>query len=194
MRHGEPVAAARGRVVGKLDVGLSDAGRAQVKRATASLRGRGITSVYSSPRRRAHESAALVAEAIGTPLSCDVRLAEIDFGELEGKTYDDVRRAHPELYARWMQHPTTVRFPGGEGYAQLRARVLTCISRLRQQHVGETILVVAHGGVIRCVLAAVLGLPSEHIFRLDQSYGGISRVDYYDEDTPVVRLMNRAPV
>ena len=88
-----------------------------------------------------------------------------------------------------METPTAVRFPGGESFADLRARVLAAIVAIRERHAGEAAAVVAHGGVVRVVLADALGLADDAVFRLDQAYGGLSIVDWLGE-TPVVRAMN----
>ena len=89
--------------------------------------------------------------------------------QLEGRAYEEIEHAEPELFRRWMETPTAVRFPGGEGYADLRARALArsmrCCRRTRRA------VVVTHGGVLRAALAAALELADEAIFRLDQAYG-----------------------
>ena len=56
-------------------------------------------------------------------MSVDDRLRELDFGQFEGRTYEEIEREHPEFFRSWMETPTLVRFPGGESYAELRERV-----------------------------------------------------------------------
>jgi broad specificity phosphatase PhoE len=124
VRHAEPAASVRGRCYGSLDVELSPRGRRQ---AGALARALGpLAAVYSSPRRRALET----ARALGEPIVVDA-LREIDFGELEGHAYEEIERERPELFARWMTAPTTVRFPGGESYAELRDRVRQALADIR---------------------------------------------------------------
>ena len=146
-----------------------------------------MATVVSSPARRALETAA----ALGTP-EVDERLRELDFGELEGRTYEEIERERPELFARWMRTPTEVRFPGGEGFEDLRERAVAAAAELRARHDGGTVAVVTHGGVVRALLADALGLPSAAIFRLDVGYARVSVVDWFDGDAPVVRLVNGA--
>jgi broad specificity phosphatase PhoE len=123
----------------------------------------------------------------------DERLREIDFGELEGRTYEEIERERPELYRHWMETPTRVRFPGGESYGELRARVASCVDDAVAANAGAVIAVVAHGGVVRAALADALGLPDERAFALDVGYGRVSVVDWLGS-TPVVRLINGATV
>jgi alpha-ribazole phosphatase len=119
-------------------------------------------------------------------------LREIDFGELEGRSYDEIQAAHPDLYRSWMQTPTQVVFPGGESYRQLRIRALTALGKIRARHAGELTAIVSHGGVLRAMLADCLRMPDEAIFRLDQSYGALSIIDWHD-DIPLVRVVNAQP-
>ena len=157
IRHGRPVDDARGRCYGRLDVGLSPEGLVE-----AAGLGHALTAatVVSSPARRALETAI----ALGEP-EVDERLRELDFGELEGRTYEEIERERPELFAAWMRTPTEVRFPGGEGFEDLRRRAAAAATELRARHDGGTVAVVTHGGVVRALVADALGLPSAAIFR-----------------------------
>lgn len=192
LRHGEPEAESRGRCYGRLDVGLSDRGREQAARAARFLAEVALDAVYSSPRIRAVETARPLAAARGGGLRVRDELREIDFGDIEGMTFDEVRARHPALYEAWMARPTTVTFPGGEGFADVRRRVLAVGREILAVHTGATAALVAHGGVIRALLADALRVADEDIFRIDQSHGAISVVDYL-QDTAIVRLLNHAP-
>jgi alpha-ribazole phosphatase/probable phosphoglycerate mutase len=192
LRHGEPEADSRGRCYGRLDVGLSPLGFEQAVRAAARIGDVPLAAIYASPRRRAVESARPLALPRGLAVRLEEDLREMDFGEIEGLTYDEVRERRPELYAAWMERPTEVTFPGGESYALVRARVLGVVDRLRRAHEGQSIALVAHGGTTRTALAAALGLPDAHIFRLAQDYAALSIIEWIGE-TPIVRLVNALP-
>jgi broad specificity phosphatase PhoE len=184
LRHAEPADDARGRCYGTLDVGLSERGRRRAQELAGRLEA--PAAVYSSPRVRALETAEL---AFGVRPIADERLRELDFGEFEGRTYDEIERSQPELYRRWMETPTQVEFPRGESYALLRHRVLDSLAEILARHPAETVAIVAHGGVARAILAEALAMPDEAIFRLDQPYCAVSVVDWLD-GTPVVRSLN----
>ena len=189
IRHGEPEASVKGRCYGKLDVGLSDSGRAQMARVVEAFKASTTTldAVYTSPRRRAREGAEMLSG--DGEISVDRRLSEINFGELEGLTYDEAAEQFPHVYQRWMREPTEVKFPGGESFAEMKQRVLDAISVIRDAHSQQTIAIVSHGGVNRIVLAEALGIEARRIFHLDQSHAGVNIVDDFD-DYSVVRLMN----
>jgi alpha-ribazole phosphatase/probable phosphoglycerate mutase len=172
VRHGEPDDSVRGRCYGRLDPGLSPRGREQMQRAWLLLHDEPLTAIYSSPRRRAVESASL-RPTENPAVTVDDRLREIDFGAFEGLAYDEIAKRFPEKYEEWMSRPTEVSFPGGERFGEMSARVLE----------------MSHGGTNRVVLAAALDLDPRRIFRLDQAYAGVNVIDYIG-DEPLVRVIN----
>lgn len=192
VRHGRPAREVEGRCYGKLDVGLHAEGREQVRATARALVGEALVAIYASPRVRAVQSAELLAEGRGLTVQLDTRLAEIDFGAFEGRRYEEIEREHPELYRAWMEHPTRVRFPGGEGFADMQRRVIATFDELRRRHAGEAIAIVSHGGVARIIAAHVLGMPDEHLFRLGQAYANATVIDTFDE-YPVLRRLNWTP-
>jgi alpha-ribazole phosphatase len=192
VRHGEPEASARGRCYGRLDVDLSPRGRRQMRRVARLLERAPLAAVYCSPRRRARESGQIVAAPHGLAPRPENRFREIDFGSLEGLTYDQAAARFPEVYKAWMERPTEVEFPGGESLSAMRGRVVAAAGELMGRHGGHTIAIVSHGGVGRILLAEALSLDSRHLFRMEQSYGAVSVIDYYGE-APLVRLFNGVP-
>ena len=189
VRHADTDAAMRGRCYGSLDVGLSPEGRRQARELGSALRGVSLAAVYSSPLSRALDTAAAIAAPHGLEPVVEGNLREIDFGELEGLLYEDIEAERPELFREWMETPGSVRFPGGEALADLRARVRPTVAEIRERHEGEVVALVAHGGVIRIVLADALDLADGALFRLGQAFGGLSVVDWVD-GSPVVAVVN----
>ena len=185
IRHAEPDEDARGRCYGRLDVGLSPTGLESAERLAETLRPVRLDAVYVSPRLRAVQT----ATALGGNRTVDDRLRELDFGQFEGRTYDEIEREQPEFFQSWMETPTLVRFPGGESYAELRERVAAAVDEIVAANDGRTVALVSHGGVIRAALAVALGLPDERAFALDVGYARVSVVDWFGT-SPVVRLVN----
>jgi len=132
LRHGETEPNRLGLVTGTTDVALNDTGWRQAHAAAASLAGHGIGAIYSSPLRRARETAGCVADALGLPFSIVPELAERHWGELEGRPRGlRVREATP---------------PGGEGLQVFAERTLR---GLMQISAAPTPLIVAHSGTFR---------------------------------------------
>lgn len=189
MRHGQPEEQVNGRCYGVLDVNLSDRGERQVLRKVNLLRSLAPKIIYTSPAKRASMSARAVAAELTLPIQIADDLQEINFGAFEGFSFDEIQRKYPDEYALWMEEPTKLRFPGGESFEDLSARVQAFLTNLLEMHRLETVLVVSHAGVNRVILAQALDLPARNIFQIDQSYAGVSIIDYF-ENTLLVRLIN----
>lgn len=188
LRHGE-TAEARGLCYGALDVELSPEGHRQAALTGAVLRGQPFAAIYSSPRQRCLEGARILAKERTCPVETIDALAEIHFGEFEGRSYDEIAAEYPDLYRQWMEQPTKIHFPGGESFDQMWKRVTNAARILRERHSGESIAIITHGGVIRILLAEALALPPANIFRIGQCYGAINRIRYFGP-APVVDLLN----
>ena len=189
IRHARPAALPEPRCVGRLDHGLAPEGEVQARRVAAALRGAGLSALYTSPSGRAFDTARAIGVATGIePVVCEA-IAEIDFGELEGRPFDEIRVSHPRLYDRWMASPTRVRFPGGESYDALRSRAGSAIATMREAHRGEAFAVVTHAGVIRAILAGCLMMPDSAIFRLEPEHAAVTVVEWLAE-TALLRAFN----
>ena len=189
IRHAQPREEARGHCYGRLDIGVSVRGQRHAQLLARTLDRIPLSAIYTSPRERARATAEPLATLHGLEALVDERLSELDFGALEGMSYEQIERDQPTLYRQWMETPTRVRFPGGESYSELRTRALAALESIRTTHPGTLVAIVAHGGVLRAMLADCLAMPEEAVFRIEQSYGGISIVDWID-GTPIVRLLN----
>ena len=190
IRHGEPAEEARHRCYGSLDVGLSEKGREQMEHVAAYLKSEPIAAIYTSPLSRALGGANILAAAVSDAIvEIAEDLREIDFGDFEGLTYDEIAVRNPETYREWMENPTGVLFPNGESFTEMRVRVLRAFESIRREHLGQTIAIVSHGGVNRILLADALQIPDNCIFRLAQDYAAINLLTFIEE-SPVVRLVN----
>jgi broad specificity phosphatase PhoE len=150
----------------------------------ACVAGYGPELVYSSPLERAVRTAEAVAARCSVPLVLDDRVREIDFGDVEGLGFDELP---PDLQRGLLEEPARVRFPGGETYAELRARVTEALAELVKRH--ERLAVISHAGAIRAALAAWLDLGDHAVWRIDQRPGAVNVVDLID-GYPVIRLLN----
>ena len=178
VRHAAPEEWSAGRCIGRTDVPLSESGRSSADRLAAAFAGLDVAAVYATPLRRAAATAAPIAAAVGREVTpCD-GLTEIDFGAFEGLTPDEIARADPELYARWTTAPAAIRFPGGESYADVRARAVPAVEEIARRHPDRTAVAVAHAGPIRIVLAAALDMPDAASFRLVVPHAAVAVLDW----------------
>jgi uncharacterized phosphatase len=157
VRHGETDWNLERRFQGHADQPLNASGREQARMLADMLRPERLSAIYTSPLCRASETATIVAERLGLePRELDA-LREIDVGDWEGMTVDEVRARYPErLDAAWRSG-----WPNGETHDQLSARVVPALLDLARRHEGQRILGVTHAGPIRAVLSAAAGLSHE---------------------------------
>jgi broad specificity phosphatase PhoE len=167
-RHGESDWNHSKRWQGFADRPLTDLGRRQAAELARHLEDTELDAVYSSDLQRARETAEIVAQTKGLRVETTTELREVDVGSWSGLTRADAEARYPEHYARWLQGGEG--WEDGETYDQLGERVVRAIRRIAKIHEGERILVVAHGGTIRAIHAAALGVDV-------YSYRRIQRVE-----------------
>jgi alpha-ribazole phosphatase/probable phosphoglycerate mutase len=172
IRHGEPVGGRRYR--GQIDDPLSEKGWHQMREAVGAHKP--WQHIVSSPLSRCHAFAAELAAQRGLPLSTDARLMEVQFGEWEGKTADELKAQDPTIISRFRRDPIGERPAGAEALEDFAARVAAAWQDLVAHHQGKHVLVVCHAGVIRMVFAHVLGVPLPSTYRIDVPSAGITRV------------------
>ena len=157
VRHGETDWNREGRWQGHADRGLNARGRAQAEAAATRLAAEPVAALVTSDLRRARETAEVVSGALGLPAAVDPRLREVDVGEWSGLTREQVRERDPQAYHAWVQG-VNAGYPGGETFAQLDHRATQAMRELCARHAGDTVVVVSHGGSIRAMVAAALGI------------------------------------
>lgn len=171
IRHGEPVGGRRYR--GRTDDPLSEKGWNQMWTAVGDCRG--WQQIISSPLSRCAGFAHALGEKLDIPVSIDERLAELGYGEWEGKTPAELTAHDPDLLLRYRRDPLNNRPPGAEELDGFAVRVSAAWEQISEQQRGRHVLVVAHAGVIRIIMAQVLAMPLSHLFRIQVGNAAISR-------------------
>jgi probable phosphoglycerate mutase len=150
VRHGETAWNVDTRIQGQLDIGLNDTGRWQAQRAARALAEETVDAVYSSDLSRATATAQAIAEHAGLPLTVQthVGLRERAFGKFEGQTYAAITEQWPEESRLWRIRDPDFAPVGGESPRQVMARVAQTVQDIAARHMGQQIVLVAHGGVM----------------------------------------------
>ena len=150
-RHGETDWNREGRFQGWADPPLNATGRAQAVDLSVQLMAEELAAVYSSPLRRAYETAEVVAASRGLePVTVDA-LREVDVGSWSGLSRAEIEQRFPEQYARWLDYGRG--WEDGETYEQMVDRVVEALQELAEARDGERILAVTHGGPMRAASA-----------------------------------------
>jgi broad specificity phosphatase PhoE len=159
IRHGETEWNAAGRLCWRTDVPLSDAGRRQAQLLALRLKPIPFAALYSSSLRRALETASILGHAIEREPVADFRLVELSYGAWEGRTYEESKRANPDVYRAWERDPGSVAPPEGESGEQLIERVKPFLADVAQRHPSGNVAVVCHRTVCRLLACHIMGVP-----------------------------------
>lgn len=167
---------------------LSDEGRRQaeaVARRIATLPR--VAAVYTSPLERARETGAAIARARRLALRVERGLLELDIGEWTGRSLRRTARG-PEWQAV-QRHPSGFRFPGGESFIEMQARVVGALGRIVARHRGQTIVAVCHADPIKAAVAAALGVHLDLFQRIAIAPASVTAIAYRAHG-PVVLTVN----
>ncbi len=190
LRHGQTELSRQRRYSGRGNPELTEAGLRQAADAARYLSGKGgIAAVITSPLRRAYDTAAAAADALGLPVEVDDDLIETDFGEWEGLTFPEASEGHPDLHGRWLRD-TALAPPGGESFDEVAGRVRRVRDRIVADHGPATVLVVSHVTPIKSLLRMALGAGPSVLYRLHLDLASLSIAEFYPDDGASVRLVN----
>jgi broad specificity phosphatase PhoE/ribonuclease HI len=190
LRHGQTAMSVDRRFSGSGDPPLTETGRAQaaaLAARVASSRGE-IAAVWTSPLRRAYDTAVPVAAALGLDLVVEERLRETDFGAWEGLTFAEIQQRDPNELSAWLADPD-VPAPGGESFATVTTRVRQARDAIVAKYPGETVAVVSHVTPIKVLLRLALDAPNV-LYRLHLDLASISQAEWYPDGNAVVRRVN----
>ncbi len=160
VRHGETDWNAVKRWQGHAPVPLNDTGLAQSAALGRYLSHNGfqVDALYSSDLRRAMQTAHAIAAALGLTIHTDERLREIDLGNWQGLTHDEVAAWDGDRFALYQENWRAVPTPNGESRLQLQARARAAFDDITARHYGQTIALVSHGGTLGMLIESLFGI------------------------------------
>ena len=157
IRHGETAWNRATRIQGHTDIPLSPLGLAQAERLAEALADEPLDAIYCSDLSRARQTAQALARDRAMTLQLDAALRERAFGRFEGMSWDEITQGYPEDAARWRRREPDFEVGGGESLNRFSARCLAAAHRAAASHAGQSIALVAHGGVLDCLYRAATG-------------------------------------
>lgn len=170
IRHGETEWNHCGRIQGHCDLKLTPAGEQQADCLAARFVGKNLAAVYASDLQRAAETARRLARAVGLTVCTLPALRERSFGDLEGRTVEEIR-------ARFHDFQSSEAKYGMEPFASLQKRAVDCLTAIAQRHLSESVAVVSHGGLLNAFLHSITnGTLGTGVTRLDNT--GVTSVTY----------------
>jgi probable phosphomutase (TIGR03848 family) len=190
IRHANNDYIATRRLAGRTaGIHLNDQGRAEALAVADRLVSTPLAAVYSSPLERALETAGPIAERHGLPICLLEGLVETDCGEWTGVSLEEL--SHTELWDLIQSAPSCVRHPGGESMAEVQARMVASIERIREAHSGQRIVLVSHSDPIKLALAFHVGLHLDMFQRLLVDPASISELEFGSARARLVRSNDR---
>ncbi|MBP2649313.1 MAG: alpha-ribazole phosphatase [Firmicutes bacterium] len=190
VRHGQTVWNKEQRYQGHSDTALSEEGLKQAELTAVRLDRENLAAVYASDLSRAAVTAEIIARhhketavVVKVP-----ELREINFGQWEGLTYEQINQRWPGKLER-LYRAEEDDVPGGESFHGLQTRAVRAIERLVNRHQGQTIAIVSHGGTIRTIIAAAMGLNLKRLWNIRQDNTAVNIIEYYP-GMAVVGLVN----
>jgi len=156
---------------------LSDTGREQAESVAERIDALGgVGAVYASPLERTRETAAPIARRAKKRVRVNRDLVDLDTGEWTGRRLSDLRRR--KEWGHVQRNPSGFRFPGGESFVEMQARMLAAIESIIAHHRGEVVVAVSHADPIRAVVAHALGTHLDLFQRLVVSPCSVSAIAY----------------
>ena len=176
VRHGETDWNKYHRFQGRTDVPLNSVGRAQAQAVALALKRVPLTAIYSSPLKRALETAQKIKAYHPTPPIIEVLgLIEMDLGEFDGMEARHWAEKYPDLLELWKARPSVMKMPGGEGLKDVRARAVeTLESILGKYKKGSQLLLISHNFVITALLCHACGKPLDRFRELRQETASLN--------------------
>lgn len=189
VRHGQTEWNRVERFRGRADVPLNETGFRQAEATGIRVAAKWKpVAAYSSPLSRAVKTAEAIAKHFDLGVQIHPGLADIDYGDWQGLSPNEVRERWAEMLDKWYNAPHLAIIPNGETLVELRVRAMKTVNELAARHAGETILLLGHTVINRIVLLGVLGLGNERFWRIKQDTCAINLFDAEDGDYTLVSL------
>jgi len=174
VRHAEPVGSdQQRRYLGQQNPDLSPFGIHQAEKLSQAFRNCPIQAVFTSDLLRAIHTALLIAKDHHYQPEKIRGLREINLGEWEGRTFQEVQTQYPEEYAQRGRDIANYRTPGGESFADLQKRVLPAFTKVVEKTKGD-LVIVAHAGVNRVILCHLMQRPLQELFSIPQDSAAVN--------------------
>ncbi len=182
IRHGETPWNAERRLQGHIDIPLNQEGQRQADAMARALADAPLSAIVASDLQRARQTALALAGHHGLPVHSDIQLRERCYGVFEGLLYADIERQYPAEYAEWQARHIDAVMPSGErtaeSFRQFSQRSVRAIAAWAARHDGETIALVAHGGVLECAYREAVGMSLDSPRDFQVKNASINRFSY----------------
>ncbi|WP_455793919.1 histidine phosphatase family protein [Clostridium butyricum] len=190
IRHGETEWNILGKFQGSTDIPLSNEGIRQAFMLKERLKS-DFDYIFSSPLKRAYETAKILCNESGKQVSIAEEIREINFGEWEGLTVKGIAEKYPEIFNEWRNDKREGKFCGGDMStlnASIRAK--NCIMEIANKHKGKKIVIVAHGGIIKAGLIGIFEWDMSMYHKIALGNTCVNTITFNDDMKPALLGLN----
>ncbi|HEY40554.1 MAG TPA: histidine phosphatase family protein [Dehalococcoidia bacterium] len=180
VRHGQTAWNAAEVFRGQIDIELDETGLKQAELLAEYLSHRKLAAVYSSPLKRAVQTAEAIARHHRLIVEIAPGLNDMDFGEWQGLSLQEVRTRSSELFEIWVSDPRQVRIPSGESLHDVHQRALALVNQVVKKHEDKAVALVSHRVVNKVLICALLGLDDSHFWNVRLDTCGMTTFEFDD--------------
>lgn len=190
IRHGETLWNRQGRYQGSTDIELSEEGLAQAELMAKRFRYLPLDAIYVSPLKRAMATAEAIRKETGIVPVVDEHFKEINFGEWEGKSIPELKEIYGQAYEDFYSNPFAHPFPGEGSFAKVTERAVAGFEEILKKHEGQKVAIVSHGGLLRVLLVAVMGMDLNFYRKTWMTNTSITTVDVMADGRRLLMTLN----
>ncbi|MEG1413109.1 MAG: alpha-ribazole phosphatase [Acidaminococcaceae bacterium] len=191
IRHGQTAANKIFRFQGHADNPLNQEGLEQAAQLGEYLQNLPLSAIYASDLTRAVQTATPLAKVHKLPITTVPALREINFGQWEGKTYEEIKALWPQEIEEFFRKPSSVQIVGGESFSTVQQRAWQALTEIIATQAEDTnIAIVSHGGTIRTLVCAVLHLELNYLWKINVNNVGVSCLKQWENNLAVQYLNN----
>ncbi len=189
VRHGVTEHNSNQQFAGYTDTELTDEGFRQAEKLSNRLAGENIDAIYSSDLKRAVVTAEAIASRHKAEIIQSPEIREMNYGDAEGMTFSEIHERYPEIAELIIDLDAGLNFPGGESFKEFVKRTCRFLDIVREYEEDQTVLIVAHGGVLRVLVCDLLGIGYDHFRQIRIDNASLSMVDIYPHRV-ILSLLN----
>ncbi|MDD3628908.1 MAG: histidine phosphatase family protein [Actinomycetota bacterium] len=190
IRHGNTEYNEKKLFRGRLNIPLNSTGIEQAEKTGKFLKGIKFDLIYSSPLRRAYETAEIIKKYQSNDMEVlkEEGFTDVSFGEWEGKSYDEIQSRYPEFFRQWMEEPYRLVIPGGETLYDAQDRSWETLKKIISEESGQAIAIVTHRMITKLLISKILDINESGIWKINQDACCINIFDYMYETFFVSKL------
>lgn len=188
IRHGETMWNKEKRTQGIRNIQLSELGKLQARYLAKRLEKENIDVIYSSDLSRAYETAKIVGKHIGKSVRPLPEIREMNFGEWEGLTINEIKRKYQDIYNQWNTTPHIAKIPGAETLIQVQERAMKGVNHIIKENPDKNIVMVSHGAAIKTIIFRLLDIDLSYYRKIRQDNTAINIIDFKEEYNVLVQL------